>query len=206
MGLMAAGEVESESVRRGVEYLLETQKDDGTWDEPWFTGTGFPRVFFLKYHLYRIYFPLMALAAVCAGFVRDKLAPRDQALRLGSAWSIRVCRQSSRASSNADWERDVSLRNSSLRSFAAEAHRFQNPQDGGGIVGLNRVDAQLDGPLDAGFVVEIRSVIDPDLRTAAMGCLDLLARPFNDAAVERFRLQIPGQGFDGGDRFPDDRA
>jgi squalene-hopene/tetraprenyl-beta-curcumene cyclase len=62
MGLMAAGEGESEEVRRGVEYLLETQNEDGTWDEPWFTGTGFPRVFFLKYHLYRIYFPLMALA------------------------------------------------------------------------------------------------------------------------------------------------
>ncbi len=41
---------------------FETQNADGTWDEPWFTGTGFPRVFFLKYHLYRIYFPLMALA------------------------------------------------------------------------------------------------------------------------------------------------
>jgi squalene-hopene/tetraprenyl-beta-curcumene cyclase len=61
MGLLAAGEVDSASVRRGVDYLLETQKEDGTWDEPWFTGTGFPRVFFLKYHLYRIYFPLMAL-------------------------------------------------------------------------------------------------------------------------------------------------
>jgi len=62
MGLMAAGEVESDSARRGIDYLLETQNEDGTWDEPWFTGTGFPRVFFLKYHLYRIYFPLMALA------------------------------------------------------------------------------------------------------------------------------------------------
>jgi squalene-hopene/tetraprenyl-beta-curcumene cyclase len=62
MGLLAAGEVDSEAVRRGVDYLVETQNEDGTWDEPWFTGTGFPRVFFLKYHLYRIYFPLMALA------------------------------------------------------------------------------------------------------------------------------------------------
>jgi len=62
MGLLAAGEVESDTVRRGVDFLLETQNEDGTWDEPWFTGTGFPRVFFLKYHLYRIYFPLMALA------------------------------------------------------------------------------------------------------------------------------------------------
>jgi squalene-hopene/tetraprenyl-beta-curcumene cyclase len=62
MGLLAAGEVDSEAVRRGVDYLVQTQNVDGTWDEPWFTGTGFPRVFFLKYHLYRIYFPLMALA------------------------------------------------------------------------------------------------------------------------------------------------
>jgi squalene-hopene/tetraprenyl-beta-curcumene cyclase len=62
MGLLAAGEADSDAVRRGVDYLVETQNEDGTWDEPWFTGTGFPRVFFLKYHLYRIYFPLMALA------------------------------------------------------------------------------------------------------------------------------------------------
>lgn len=61
MGLMAAGDTESESVRRGVEYLIETQQPDGTWDEPWWTGTGFPKVFYLRYHLYCIYFPLMAL-------------------------------------------------------------------------------------------------------------------------------------------------
>jgi squalene-hopene/tetraprenyl-beta-curcumene cyclase len=61
MGLMAAGETPSDAVRSGVQYLLNTQKSDGTWDEPWFTGTGFARVFYLKYHLYRIYFPLMAL-------------------------------------------------------------------------------------------------------------------------------------------------
>jgi squalene-hopene/tetraprenyl-beta-curcumene cyclase len=62
MGLMAAGEVHSPAVRRGVDYLLETQDPDGSWEENQFTGTGFPRVFYLKYHLYRIYFPLMALA------------------------------------------------------------------------------------------------------------------------------------------------
>ncbi|MEW4530495.1 terpene cyclase/mutase family protein [Maioricimonas sp. JC845] len=61
MGLMAAGRVDSDAVKRGIQYLLDTQKEDGTWDEPWFTGTGFPRVFYLRYHLYRIYFPLMAL-------------------------------------------------------------------------------------------------------------------------------------------------
>jgi squalene-hopene/tetraprenyl-beta-curcumene cyclase len=62
MGLIAAGEVDSDAARRGIDYLLDNQNHDGSWDEPWFTGTGFPRVFFLKYHLYRIYFPLMALA------------------------------------------------------------------------------------------------------------------------------------------------
>ncbi|HAW27113.1 MAG TPA: squalene--hopene cyclase, partial [Planctomycetaceae bacterium] len=62
MGLMAADEIDSAAVRRGVHYLLETQKADGNWDEEPFTGTGFPKVFYLKYHLYRTYFPLMALA------------------------------------------------------------------------------------------------------------------------------------------------
>ncbi len=62
MGLMAAGEASSEPVRRGIQYLLRTQQEDGSWDEEPFTGTGFPRVFYLKYHMYRLYFPLMALA------------------------------------------------------------------------------------------------------------------------------------------------
>ena len=61
MGLMAAGRTNSEVVRRGVEYLISTQNSDGTWDEAEFTGTGFPKVFYLRYHLYRISFPLMAL-------------------------------------------------------------------------------------------------------------------------------------------------
>ncbi|WP_234824354.1 terpene cyclase/mutase family protein [Bremerella cremea] len=62
LGLMAAGEENSEAVRKGVQYLLRTQKADGTWDEEPYTGTGFPRVFYLRYHYYRIYFPLLALA------------------------------------------------------------------------------------------------------------------------------------------------
>lgn len=64
MGLCAAGEVNSASVERGVQFQLERQKADGTWDEPEYTGTGFPRVFYLRYHLYRTYFPLMALARI----------------------------------------------------------------------------------------------------------------------------------------------
>ena len=62
MGLMAAGEVDSPAVHRGIRYLTQSQATDGTWDEAAFTGTGFPKVFYLKYHFYRIYFPLMALA------------------------------------------------------------------------------------------------------------------------------------------------
>jgi squalene-hopene/tetraprenyl-beta-curcumene cyclase len=62
LALVAAGRAGDESVRRGVEYLLETRRPDGSWDEEFYTGTGFPRVFYLKYHLYRINFPLMALA------------------------------------------------------------------------------------------------------------------------------------------------
>lgn len=73
LGLIAAGRAKSEAVRRGITYLLETQQGDGTWDEPEFTGTGFPRVFYLKYHYYRIYFPLMALARYRAAVGR--LAP-----------------------------------------------------------------------------------------------------------------------------------
>ena len=44
-----------------IAYLLKNQKKDGSWDEAFYTGTGFPRVFYLKYHLYRQYFPLIAL-------------------------------------------------------------------------------------------------------------------------------------------------
>ena len=61
MGLLAVGDTRSECVARGMAYLLRTQNKDGSWDEPYFTGTGFPRVFYLKYHLYREYFPLIAL-------------------------------------------------------------------------------------------------------------------------------------------------
>ena len=59
---MAAGLARHPAVDRGLHYLLDTQRPDGAWDELEFTGTGFPRVFYLKYHLYRIYFPLLALA------------------------------------------------------------------------------------------------------------------------------------------------
>ncbi len=61
LGLLAAGRAEHPSVARGVQFLIETQQADGTWAEPEFTGTGFPQVFYLRYHYYPIYFPLLAL-------------------------------------------------------------------------------------------------------------------------------------------------
>lgn len=62
LGLLAAGDRHSAAVQRGVRFLLDTQQPDGTWKEELASGTGFPNVFFLSYHLYRNYFPLMALA------------------------------------------------------------------------------------------------------------------------------------------------
>ena len=70
MGLLAGGARAVGSVRRGVAYLLQTQQPDGTWTEAGYTGTGFPRVFYLKYHLYRHYFPLW-----CLGQVRRAVQP-----------------------------------------------------------------------------------------------------------------------------------
>ena len=61
MGLMAVYGPHDPAVRRAVRWLCRTQLDSGTWNEMWFTGTGFPRVFYLRYHLYRLYFPLMCL-------------------------------------------------------------------------------------------------------------------------------------------------
>src|SRR5439155_782889 len=61
LGLLAADGPSSPAVERGVDWLVRTQGPDGTWQERLFTGTGFPRHFYLRYHLYRHYFPLMAL-------------------------------------------------------------------------------------------------------------------------------------------------
>ena len=62
LGLMSAGETGNPAVARGVRYLLETQDAGGLWDEEWYTAVGFPRVFYLRYHGYRAFFPLFALA------------------------------------------------------------------------------------------------------------------------------------------------
>jgi squalene-hopene/tetraprenyl-beta-curcumene cyclase len=66
LALHAAGE-QSEALRHGVEFLVRTQLPDGDWDEPWYTGTGFPGDFYINYHLYRLVFPVTALGRI----VRD---------------------------------------------------------------------------------------------------------------------------------------
>jgi squalene-hopene/tetraprenyl-beta-curcumene cyclase len=62
IGLLAADRRDEAAVTRGITHLLERQSADGSWEEDEFTGTGFPCVFYLKYHLYRNCFPLYALA------------------------------------------------------------------------------------------------------------------------------------------------
>ena len=66
MGLLAGGRGITPAIERGVRYLAATQGEDGTWEEVPFTGTGFPRHFYLRYTMYREYFPLMALGQVQA--------------------------------------------------------------------------------------------------------------------------------------------
>jgi squalene-hopene/tetraprenyl-beta-curcumene cyclase len=67
LALLAAGERENPVTERGIRWLAETQRDDGTWDEPWFTGTGFPGDFYINYHLYRLAFPVSALGRYVNG-------------------------------------------------------------------------------------------------------------------------------------------
>src|SRR5450755_4184278 len=66
LALLAAGGAAG-SVDRGVRWLAQTQRPDGTWDEPQFTGTGFPRDFYINYHLYRLVFPVSALGRYLGG-------------------------------------------------------------------------------------------------------------------------------------------
>jgi squalene-hopene/tetraprenyl-beta-curcumene cyclase len=75
-GLVAAGRHDARAARRGVQWLVGRQESDGAWLEPEFTGTGFPKVFYLRYHFYPIYFPLMALARWCSA-QRDAAQPAD---------------------------------------------------------------------------------------------------------------------------------
>jgi squalene-hopene/tetraprenyl-beta-curcumene cyclase len=92
LGLLAAGEAHSDTVRLGIEYLLANQQADGTWHEKQFTGTGFPKVFYLKYHMYALYFPLMALARYASAMRSasggyeplDKPSHNGQAIKLSA--------------------------------------------------------------------------------------------------------------------------
>jgi len=77
LGLIAAGQGDTEALTRGVRHLVATQKPDGTWDEHLATGTGFPNVFYLRYTLYRNYFPLLALTQA-----RRAIEEAERALRL----------------------------------------------------------------------------------------------------------------------------
>ena len=78
MGLLAANDTRSDSLQRGVAYLLKTQRRDGSWEERWYTGTGFPRVFYLMYYMYRQYFPLIALTA----YAKATTAAAEEQLRI----------------------------------------------------------------------------------------------------------------------------
>ena len=66
MALVSLGQARHPAVRRGVEYLIATlpERGQGVWVDRWWTGTGFPKVFYLRYHLYSAYFPLLALHEV----------------------------------------------------------------------------------------------------------------------------------------------
>jgi squalene-hopene/tetraprenyl-beta-curcumene cyclase len=74
LALLAAGE-RSAAVERGVAWLAGTQRPDGDWDEPQFTGTGFPGDFYIRYHLYRLCFPVMALGRYVRRDARARLRP-----------------------------------------------------------------------------------------------------------------------------------
>ncbi len=80
LGLLAAGDTRSDSVAKGVRWLIDRQHEDGSWDElmpgrngeSYYTGTGFPRVFYLGYHLYKQYFPLLALTTYKRAMQREE--------------------------------------------------------------------------------------------------------------------------------------
>ena len=82
LGLLAAGDIRSDSVAKGIRWLVSKQTSAGTWDESAegrngeavYTGTGFPRVFYLAYHLYKDYFPLLALTTYKRAMERESAA------------------------------------------------------------------------------------------------------------------------------------
>jgi squalene-hopene/tetraprenyl-beta-curcumene cyclase len=77
LGLLAAGRHRDPATIRGIRYLVSQQTDDGVWEESEFTGTGFPMVFYLRYHMYRAYFPLLALAKWKKAMSNEQRATSD---------------------------------------------------------------------------------------------------------------------------------
>ena len=105
LGLLAAGEADSDAVRAGIDYLLATQQPDGNWHEEQFTGTGFPKVFYLKYHMYSLYFPLMALARyACA------IEPRTAAAVRGTPNARRQAQLTAITFACADLPKEIPMR------------------------------------------------------------------------------------------------
>jgi squalene-hopene/tetraprenyl-beta-curcumene cyclase len=88
LGLLASGDTTSQSVRKGVEYLIETQGDDGRWREELATGTGFPRVFYLVYHLYKDAFPLLALGTYFNQTLRPSRVLTARGVSAGAGFSV----------------------------------------------------------------------------------------------------------------------
>ncbi len=84
LGLLAAGDTRSDSVARGVKFLLQNQNKNGSWHEKPFTGTGFPKVFYLKYHMYQQYFPLLALTT----FARVMTTPEAGVRRMSGGSGV----------------------------------------------------------------------------------------------------------------------
>jgi len=72
LGLLAAGDTRSDAVHRGIAHLLKTQQKNGSWREKPYTGTGFPKVFYLKYHMYAEYFPPLALTTYAKVMAADQ--------------------------------------------------------------------------------------------------------------------------------------
>ncbi len=77
LALLAAGEHHSVAAERGVRWLAATQRADGSWDEPQYTGTGFPGDFYINYHLYRLAFPLSALGRYVAALAQGEDLPES---------------------------------------------------------------------------------------------------------------------------------
>jgi squalene-hopene/tetraprenyl-beta-curcumene cyclase len=83
LALLAAGEKDNLATERGVRWLAQTQRADGSWDEPQYTGTGFPGDFYINYHLYRLAFPISALGRAVLAWGDD--SPDPPQLSGGSA-------------------------------------------------------------------------------------------------------------------------